>query len=85
MVESGDGGEWQIWPLEGGGVRGPGQRQWLLCLLTTSLSAGHQPHLGDSWPRSSTHQPHLGDSWPRSAAQEAQELNRQCWVLGHWV
>ncbi|XP_049643772.1 germ cell-specific gene 1-like protein [Suncus etruscus] len=45
----------------------------------------HQPHLGDSWPRSSTHQPHLGDSWPRSAAQEAQELNRQCWVLGHWV
>ncbi|XP_071461654.1 germ cell-specific gene 1-like protein isoform X3 [Marmota flaviventris] len=31
------------------------------------------------------HQPHLGDSWPRSAAQEAHELNRQCWVLGHWV
>ncbi|XP_077880293.1 germ cell-specific gene 1-like protein isoform X3 [Ictidomys tridecemlineatus] len=31
------------------------------------------------------HQPHLGDSWPRSAAQEAPELNRQCWVLGHWV
>ncbi|XP_066239275.1 germ cell-specific gene 1-like protein isoform X1 [Saccopteryx leptura] len=31
------------------------------------------------------HQPHLGDSWPRSSAQEAPELNRQCWVLGHWV
>ncbi|XP_004705762.1 germ cell-specific gene 1-like protein [Echinops telfairi] len=31
------------------------------------------------------HHPHLGGSWPRSAAQEAPELNRQCWVLGHWV
>ncbi|XP_047389760.1 germ cell-specific gene 1-like protein isoform X2 [Sciurus carolinensis] len=31
------------------------------------------------------HQPHLGDAWPRSTAQEAPELNRQCWVLGHWV
>ncbi|KAB1263623.1 Germ cell-specific gene 1-like protein [Camelus dromedarius] len=31
------------------------------------------------------HQPHMGDSWPRSSAQEAPELNRQCWVLGHWV
>uniref|UniRef100_A0A8C3WZB2 GSG1 like n=1 Tax=Catagonus wagneri TaxID=51154 RepID=A0A8C3WZB2_9CETA len=31
------------------------------------------------------HQPHMGDSWPRSSAQEASELNRQCWVLGHWV
>ncbi|XP_036081745.1 germ cell-specific gene 1-like protein isoform X2 [Rousettus aegyptiacus] len=31
------------------------------------------------------HQPHVGDSWPRSSAQEAPELNRQCWVLGHWV
>ncbi|XP_037363281.1 germ cell-specific gene 1-like protein isoform X3 [Talpa occidentalis] len=34
--------------------------------------ARHQPH-------------HLADSWPRSSAQEAPELNRQCWVLGHWV
>lgn len=33
----------------------------------------------------SGHQPHTGDSWPRSSAQEALELNRQCWVLGHWV
>ncbi|XP_031790350.1 germ cell-specific gene 1-like protein isoform X3 [Piliocolobus tephrosceles] len=31
------------------------------------------------------HQPHMADSWPRSSAQEAPELNRQCWVLGHWV
>ncbi|KAM6155485.1 germ cell-specific gene 1-like protein isoform 4-T4 [Rhynchocyon petersi] len=31
------------------------------------------------------HQLHMGDSWPRSSAQEAPELNRQCWVLGHWV
>nr|XP_020037566.1 germ cell-specific gene 1-like protein [Castor canadensis] len=31
------------------------------------------------------HQPHMVDSWPRSSAQEAPELNRQCWVLGHWV
>nr|XP_020137167.1 germ cell-specific gene 1-like protein isoform X2 [Microcebus murinus] len=31
------------------------------------------------------HQPHMGDSWPRSSAQEGPELNRQCWVLGHWV
>ncbi|XP_054438797.1 germ cell-specific gene 1-like protein [Pteronotus mesoamericanus] len=31
------------------------------------------------------HQPHMGDSWPRSSAHEAPELNRQCWVLGHWV
>ncbi|XP_037670873.1 germ cell-specific gene 1-like protein isoform X1 [Choloepus didactylus] len=31
------------------------------------------------------HQPHMGESWPRSSAQEAPELNRQCWVLGHWV
>ncbi|XP_061257480.1 germ cell-specific gene 1-like protein isoform X2 [Bos javanicus] len=31
------------------------------------------------------HQPHMGDSWPRSSAHEAAELNRQCWVLGHWV
>ncbi|XP_006756916.1 PREDICTED: germ cell-specific gene 1-like protein [Myotis davidii] len=31
------------------------------------------------------HQPHLGDSWPRSSAHEAAELSRQCWVLGHWV
>ncbi|KAJ1067573.1 hypothetical protein K5549_010691 [Capra hircus] len=31
------------------------------------------------------HQPHVGDSWPRSSAHEAAELNRQCWVLGHWV
>uniref|UniRef100_A0A8C6D5G0 GSG1 like n=1 Tax=Moschus moschiferus TaxID=68415 RepID=A0A8C6D5G0_MOSMO len=31
------------------------------------------------------HQPHVGDSWPRSSAHEAPELNRQCWVLGHWV
>ncbi|KAM7148876.1 germ cell-specific gene 1-like protein isoform 1-T1 [Molossus nigricans] len=31
------------------------------------------------------HQPHRGDSWPRSPAQEAPELGRQCWVLGHWV
>ncbi|XP_069342781.1 germ cell-specific gene 1-like protein isoform X2 [Eulemur rufifrons] len=31
------------------------------------------------------HQAHLGDSWPRSSAQEAPELSRQCWVLGHWV
>ncbi|XP_036159078.1 germ cell-specific gene 1-like protein isoform X2 [Myotis myotis] len=31
------------------------------------------------------HQPHLGDSWPRSSAHEAGELSRQCWVLGHWV
>ncbi|XP_062035608.1 germ cell-specific gene 1-like protein isoform X2 [Lepus europaeus] len=33
----------------------------------------------------SRYQPHVGDSWPRSAAQEAPELSRQCWVLGHWV
>ncbi|XP_055417596.1 germ cell-specific gene 1-like protein isoform X2 [Bubalus kerabau] len=31
------------------------------------------------------HQPHMGDPWPRSSAHEAAELNRQCWVLGHWV
>ncbi|XP_059752806.1 germ cell-specific gene 1-like protein isoform X2 [Balaenoptera ricei] len=31
------------------------------------------------------YQPHMGDSWPRSSAQEVPELNRQCWVLGHWV
>ncbi|KAM9583582.1 germ cell-specific gene 1-like protein isoform 1-T1 [Trichechus inunguis] len=31
------------------------------------------------------HQPHMGDSWPRTSAQEVPELNRQCWVLGHWV
>ncbi|XP_003795801.1 germ cell-specific gene 1-like protein isoform X3 [Otolemur garnettii] len=31
------------------------------------------------------HQPHMADSWPRSSAHEAPELNRQCWVLGHWV
>ncbi|XP_008564844.1 PREDICTED: germ cell-specific gene 1-like protein [Galeopterus variegatus] len=31
------------------------------------------------------HQPHMGDSWPRSSVQEVPELNRQCWVLGHWV
>ncbi|XP_060222845.1 germ cell-specific gene 1-like protein isoform X2 [Meriones unguiculatus] len=31
------------------------------------------------------HQPHMADSWPRSSAHEAAELNRQCWVLGHWV
>ncbi|XP_035123146.1 germ cell-specific gene 1-like protein isoform X5 [Callithrix jacchus] len=31
------------------------------------------------------HQPHMADSWPRSSTQEAPELNRQCWVLGHWV
>nr|XP_055195313.1 germ cell-specific gene 1-like protein isoform X3 [Nyctereutes procyonoides] len=31
------------------------------------------------------HHPHMGDSWPRSSAQEMPELNRQCWVLGHWV
>ncbi|XP_070317225.1 germ cell-specific gene 1-like protein isoform X2 [Odocoileus virginianus] len=31
------------------------------------------------------HQPHVGDSWPRTSAREAPELNRQCWVLGHWV
>lgn len=31
------------------------------------------------------HQPHMGDSWPRTSAHEAPELNRQCWVLGHWV
>ncbi|XP_065776404.1 germ cell-specific gene 1-like protein isoform X2 [Muntiacus reevesi] len=31
------------------------------------------------------HQPHVGDSWPRTSAHEAPELNRQCWVLGHWV
>ncbi|XP_011943249.1 PREDICTED: germ cell-specific gene 1-like protein isoform X2 [Cercocebus atys] len=31
------------------------------------------------------HQPHMADSWPRSSAPEAPELNRQCWVLGHWV
>ncbi|XP_073071466.1 germ cell-specific gene 1-like protein isoform X2 [Manis javanica] len=31
------------------------------------------------------HQPRMGDSWPRSSAQEVPELNRQCWVLGHWV
>ncbi|XP_045398810.1 germ cell-specific gene 1-like protein [Lemur catta] len=31
------------------------------------------------------HQPHMGDSWPRGSAQEAPELSRQCWVLGHWV
>ncbi|XP_021093026.1 germ cell-specific gene 1-like protein isoform X1 [Heterocephalus glaber] len=31
------------------------------------------------------HQLHMADSWPRTSAQEAPELNRQCWVLGHWV
>ncbi|XP_058567715.1 germ cell-specific gene 1-like protein isoform X7 [Neofelis nebulosa] len=31
------------------------------------------------------HHPHMGDSWPRSSAHEMPELNRQCWVLGHWV
>ncbi|VCX40827.1 unnamed protein product, partial [Gulo gulo] len=31
------------------------------------------------------HHPHMGDSWPRSSTQEVPELNRQCWVLGHWV
>ncbi|KAM9724698.1 germ cell-specific gene 1-like protein isoform 3-T3 [Dama dama] len=31
------------------------------------------------------HQPHVGDSWPRTSAHEAPELSRQCWVLGHWV
>ncbi|XP_003477874.2 germ cell-specific gene 1-like protein isoform X1 [Cavia porcellus] len=31
------------------------------------------------------HQLHMADSWPRSSAQEMPELNRQCWVLGHWV
>nr|XP_044987868.1 germ cell-specific gene 1-like protein isoform X3 [Jaculus jaculus] len=31
------------------------------------------------------HQPHMADSWPRSFTHEAPELNRQCWVLGHWV
>lgn len=31
------------------------------------------------------HQPPMADSWPRSSAQEAAELSRQCWVLGHWV
>ncbi|KAM9057476.1 germ cell-specific gene 1-like protein isoform 2-T2 [Megaptera novaeangliae] len=31
------------------------------------------------------YQPHMGDSWPRRSAQEVPELNRQCWVLGHWV
>nr|XP_045727848.1 germ cell-specific gene 1-like protein isoform X3 [Mirounga angustirostris] len=29
--------------------------------------------------------PHMGDSWPRGSAQEVPEMNRQCWVLGHWV
>nr|XP_051703519.1 germ cell-specific gene 1-like protein isoform X2 [Oryctolagus cuniculus] len=33
----------------------------------------------------SRYQPHVGDSWPRSSAPEAPELSRQCWVLGHWV
>ncbi|KAM4829778.1 germ cell-specific gene 1-like protein isoform 2-T2 [Thomomys bottae] len=28
---------------------------------------------------------HMADSWPRSSSQEAPELSRQCWVLGHWV
>ncbi|KAF6271435.1 GSG1 like [Rhinolophus ferrumequinum] len=31
------------------------------------------------------HQPHMADPWPQSSAQEAAELSRQCWVLGHWV
>ncbi|XP_034844057.1 germ cell-specific gene 1-like protein isoform X2 [Mirounga leonina] len=31
------------------------------------------------------HHPHMGDSWPRGSAQEVPEMNRQCWVLGHWV
>ncbi|XP_029804111.1 germ cell-specific gene 1-like protein isoform X1 [Suricata suricatta] len=31
------------------------------------------------------HHPHMGDSWPRSSTHEMPELNRQCWVLGHWV
>nr|XP_035922224.1 germ cell-specific gene 1-like protein isoform X7 [Halichoerus grypus] len=31
------------------------------------------------------HHPHVGDSWPRGSAREVPELNRQCWVLGHWV
>ncbi|XP_048188660.1 germ cell-specific gene 1-like protein isoform X3 [Perognathus longimembris pacificus] len=34
---------------------------------------------------STRHQAHMADSWPRSSAQEAPELSRQCWVLGHWV
>ncbi|XP_044928519.1 germ cell-specific gene 1-like protein isoform X4 [Mustela putorius furo] len=41
------------------------------CLLPQTHPPGHHPHVGDSWPRSST--------------QEVPELNRQCWVLGHWV
>ncbi|XP_032698574.1 germ cell-specific gene 1-like protein isoform X1 [Lontra canadensis] len=41
------------------------------CLVPQTHTAGHHPHMGDSWPRSST--------------QEVPELNRQCWVLGHWV
>ncbi|KAM6166099.1 germ cell-specific gene 1-like protein isoform 4-T4 [Erethizon dorsatum] len=31
------------------------------------------------------HQLHMAESWPQSSAQEVPELNRQCWVLGHWV
>ncbi|XP_069860383.1 germ cell-specific gene 1-like protein isoform X1 [Dipodomys merriami] len=34
---------------------------------------------------STRHQAHMAGSWPRSSAQEAPELSRQCWVLGHWV
>ncbi|XP_060028727.1 germ cell-specific gene 1-like protein isoform X2 [Erinaceus europaeus] len=44
-------------------------------------TARHQPHSGDSWPRSSAQHshPHLGDSWPRSSAQHPHPYLGDSW------